>query len=125
MKLTITGQVSCGKNAIQTTRSGQRYPTQAFKTWRDSALTQIWQQEGYIHEIKLFDEPLHITYDYWPGDRRIRDATAVQDAVDHVLEKAGVVTNDKWFEHLSYIKHQIDKDFPRIVLTIYALAGGD
>ena len=118
MTLTITGQIRGGKNAIRTTQTGQRYPTKTFKDWSAKACLQIWEQTGLPHEIKPFDEPLWININYWPGDARVRDIPAIVDALFHVLEAAGVVVNDKWFQEMRYEQHEIDKANPRVELEI-------
>jgi len=123
MNLILKGQIRAGKNNVQVTRTGHRYPTKTFKDWSTKAMLQIWEQIGYAHEIRPYDEPLAMTLDYWPGDARVRDIPAIVDALLHVLEAAGVVTNDKWVRRMKYAQHEIDKDNPRVVLELVAIAG--
>jgi len=124
MKLTLLGQARGTKNHIQITKEGRRYPTKLFQAWSTYAMLQIWDQLGYAHEIRPYDEPLAIVIDYWPGDGRIRDAPAIQEGIFHVLEGSGVVANDKWFKIVRYKEHAVDKDNPRAEVELWPIAEG-
>lgn len=92
MTITIKGQIRGGKNNIIITRSGRRFPNRQWAAWRDEAVAQVRKQlpEGWT----AIDEPINVRLDYCAGDRRRRDFPAICDSIWHVLEKAGVVTDD-------------------------------
>lgn len=90
--LRLTGQVRGGKNAMGITRTGRHYARTPFKIWRDAAVSGIQRQlpTGWIP----IAGPVSVRLDYVAGDQRRRDMPAILDAIWHVLEKAGVVTDD-------------------------------
>jgi len=113
----ITGQVAAGKNNIQTTKSGHRYPNPSFERWAKSAYQQIHLQQRQRPRFALTIN-LHILIDYWPGDRRTRDIPAIVDAVFHVLEKMDVVENDRQFKRCDFREHDMTKTDPRVRMTL-------
>lgn len=56
--------------------------------------------------------------EYVPGDLITRDLPGMQDAVWHMCERFGIVTNDKWFQHLIWITRAMDRADPRLCLRI-------
>jgi Holliday junction resolvase RusA-like endonuclease len=112
-RIVITGQIRGGKNNINITRSGRRFPNPAWATWRDDAVMQVKAQIPF--GFQTLTEPVNIRLDYYAGDRRRRDCPAVLDAVWHVLEKAGVVKDDMllWPSQSS---RSYDKLNPRCVI---------
>lgn len=92
MKITITGQVRGGKNNIIITRTGRRFPNKDWAKWRDAAVQEVCNQ--IPPAWNAIDVPVNVRLDYVAGDHRRRDFPAICDAVWHVLEKAGVVTDD-------------------------------
>jgi len=94
--------------------------------WRDDALWQLKSQiikfkgDGYRFPI---DKPICVSIHYWTKDKHRRDAPSIIDALWHVLEKAGIVTDDRYlggedctliFNHMG-----IDKDNPHILLDLW------
>lgn len=92
LKLVISGQIKGGKNNITVTRSGKRFPNKQWAAWRDAAVREIKSQ--LPAQWKAIEAPVNVRLDYIAGDRRRRDFPAICDAVWHVMEKAGVVTDD-------------------------------
>ena len=90
--LVLKGQVRGGKNNITVTRTGKRIPNAKWAKWRDEQVKLVKSQlpKGF----KTITVDTSITLDYAAGDRRRRDMPAIIDSVFHVLEKAGVVSDD-------------------------------
>lgn len=115
IKFTIEGQCTSGKNSVIITRSGMRFPSKRFVTWRNEAMKNIPQIK------KPIDESVEVVVQYYSGDKRRRDVPGMVDALWHVIEKAGIVTDDK---HLGGIgagivfRSHYDKAHPRIEITI-------
>lgn len=88
----IPGQVRGGKNNMIVTRTGLHFPKPEWAKWRDAMVAEVRAQlpAGW----KPIDVPCAVKLTYVAGDRRRRDQPAIIDAVWHVLEKAGVVTDD-------------------------------
>ena len=120
INMKIYGQCPSGKNAIIVTRSGLRIPGKRFSEWRTLALHQIQN----IQKIGLLriDSPCSITIDYWSGDRRRRDVPGIIDAIYHVLEKAEIVTDDRYLGgdgcKQVFNNHGQSED-PRVEITIH------
>lgn len=114
MRLTITGQIRGGKNNIVVTRSGNRFPSAAWAKWRADAVQLVVNQ--LPENFRPFNAPVNIRLDYFAGDKRRRDMPAIVDSIFHVLEKAGVVTDD-WHLWVTESSRGYDKDSPRAVVT--------
>ncbi len=88
----IEGQIRGGKNNMIVTRSGLHFPKKEWAKWRDEKVSTLKSQ------LPLNWSPISIPCDmhlsYLAGDKRRRDNPAIVDAIFHVLEKAGVVTDD-------------------------------
>ena len=110
----ITGQIMGGKNNIIVTRTGHRYPKPSWARWRDDAVRQVKQfiPRGFTP----FNTPVNVRLEYFAGDKRRRDMPAIVDAIFHVLEKAGVVTDD-WHLWVSESSRGYDKGNPRAEIT--------
>ena len=115
----IAGKLLSGKNAVIVTRSGQRFPAQRFKDWRECIFAQIEQQIGRTPEPVTV--PVKATIRYWPGDRIRRDAPGIIDALWHCLERAGIVADDALFQAIDYRQEALDRANPRATVTIEAL----
>ncbi len=88
----INGQIKGGKNNMLITRSGKHYPKPSYQIWREEVLWQIKQQ----YKGPPIDKPLNVKIRYYASDKRRRDLPAWIDSLWHCLEKAGVVTDDKF-----------------------------
>lgn len=115
MKITLKGQVRGGKNNMVVTRNGLRFPKKPWAKWRDAAVEEVRKQ------LPLGWQPIAtdtlIEFSYVAGDRRRRDMPAIIDAVFHVLEKSGFVTDDTllWVGVSSRV---YNKEFPGVTITI-------
>ena len=103
-----------GKNNIIITRTGHRFPKPSWARWRDDAVRQVKQfiPRGFTP----FNTPVNVRLEYFAGDKRRRDMPAIVDAIFHVLEKAGVVTDD-WHLWVSESSRGYDKDTPRAEIS--------
>jgi Holliday junction resolvase RusA-like endonuclease len=92
LRLLIPGQVRGGKNNMVVTRSGHHFPRPEWAKWRDATVAVVKAQlpAGW----QPLDVPCSVKLAYIAGDKRRRDQPAIIDALWHVLEKAGVVTDD-------------------------------
>jgi len=114
LKIVITGQIMGGKNNIIITRTGHRFPKPSWAKWRDDAVRQVKQciPSGFTP----FNTPVNVRLDYIAGDKRRRDMPAIVDAIFHVLEKAGVVTDD-WHLWVTESSSGFNKQYPGAVIT--------
>lgn len=117
--LTILGQIRGGKNNMIVTRSGKHIPKKAWKLWRDAAVRHV-QAAILFRNFEPISVPCEVEFHYVAGDHRRRDMPAIVDAVWHVLERAGVVTDDTllWVTKSS---RAYDKANPRVELVITPL----
>lgn len=116
--VTMPGQIRGGKNHIIITRSGHRFPEKAWAKWRDAMVAIVRSQLPRGH--KAIDVPCAVILNYTPEDNRRRDVPAILDAIWHVLEKAGVVSDDRWLgaAGLDYEAHPPDKAGACAVVSI-------
>lgn len=123
IEFTLHTQLHGGKNHINITRSGHRYPNKAWAIWRDRMVTdtQIWQTQKKWRCVRD-SAKLHV--DYWPGDKRVRDLPALMDSLFHIFEKAGIVENDRLIRHCVWTEHEIDRKNPRVAIKIEELGVG-
>lgn len=115
VSITITGQIRGGKNSVQTTKTGRRYPNKVWAKWRDDAVCEVVAQipKGW----KPISQHTNVRMEYFAGDKRRRDMPAIIDAAFHVLEKAGFTEDDThlWVAESS---RAYDKENPRLIITI-------
>lgn len=118
MTIIIRGQVRGGKNNLVVTRTGKRFPRKAWAAWRDDAVRQVKAQlpKGWTP----IDTDCPVSFNYVSGDRKRRDKPAILDAVFHVLENAGVVTDDTLLWD-TYSTREYDKSNPRVEITLPCL----
>lgn len=107
-------QLPSGKNAVQITRRGKRYPTQRFKVWRKKAIAQIG-------EPLCFDGPVSMVVEYTPGDRIRRDVPGLLDALCHLIEKIGIVQDDAQVKNVQWTTCPVERGKPSCWVTISAL----
>lgn len=98
---TLFGKMQSGKNRVLITRKGQRYPPKRFKVWRDAMLAQI----GRID--RPFIGPVTLIVEYVPQDKIRRDATGILDAICHLLERSGIVTDDAQVKTIQWTEFPI------------------
>jgi Holliday junction resolvase RusA-like endonuclease len=112
--LVLTGQVRGGKNNMGRTKTGRSFPKKQFVVWRDEAIRQIRSQ--LPPDWQAVSTPANVRLDYVSGDKRRRDFPAICDALWHVLERSGVVTDDTllWPAQSS---RSYSKTSPGVVIT--------
>jgi len=113
--LFIPGQVRGGKNNMIVTRTGLRFPKPEWAKWRDEMISVVKSQ--LPNDWKPIETPCSVRLAYIAGDKRRRDQPAIIDALWHVLEKAGVVTDDTllWVNKST---RDYDKERPCCVVEI-------
>lgn len=110
----LTMQIPSGKNAVQITSSGHRYPKKRFKAWRDEAISQIG-------DAVSFDGPVSLIVDYTPGDAIRRDVPGLLDALCHLIEKIGIVANDAQVKCVQWTTFPVEPKKPRCHVAINPL----
>mgnify|MGYP000911960112 CR=1 FL=1 len=116
IELRLTGQIRGGKNNMGVTAKGIHYPKKLFAQWSKAAIAEIQGQRRGGDPI-LGDE-YHWSFTYTPADRRRRDVPAILDAVFHVLERSGVVSDDAIIKNLTFITLPPDKENAGMVIRI-------
>lgn len=114
----ILGKTPSGKNAVQITRTGRRYPNERFQKWKGEALRQI--NRNWLNP--LFTGPVTALIRYTPGDMIRRDIPGIQDALFHVLEAALVVADDAQVKDLTFKTLPVDREHPGISVYIQEMA---
>lgn len=105
----IHGPIKGGKNAVQITRSGHRYPNPKWAAWRDqivNGIQELWLKSGYA----IFDKPCFIHIIYIPADLKRRDTPAMLDSIYHCLERAEIVKDDCLIQRVHWEPLPKDKD---------------
>lgn len=101
MTLIITGPIKSGKNHMMIDpRSGRHYPNRGFKEWRDSAMKQILGQVP--RGFRTINYQCQISFSYTPADKRKRDMPGMCDAIFHVLERVGIISDDCLFVKVAW-----------------------
>lgn len=112
IQFTLKGQLASGKNQVQITRTGHRYPNKRFAEWRNQALKQIPPCE------QPFVGPVYMVVDYVPGDLIRRDLDGMLSALFHLLEKTGIVLDDAQVKGLRWYTYPMDREHPNCRVTI-------
>ncbi len=113
-ELVLVGQIKSGKNRILITRTGHRYPPKEFQVWRDAMVADFvkqWKQPAIT-------EPVRLHCQYWPGDRRTRDVSGMEDALFHVLVRAGVLKDDGLVYDCLWYRQPMNRKGPKVLITI-------
>ena len=110
---TLYGQLPGGKNAVNTTRTGHRYPNKRFESWRDDAIGQL---PSPLPRFLMF--PVKLIVDYVPGDARRRDLDAMLGALGHLLERAKVIHDDCQIVACTWTPFPMDRQHPRCTVTV-------
>ena len=115
VSFTMHGRMKSGKNHVQITRTGRRYPNKSFAIWRDEMLRQI------NYKGKPLQGRVGLSAWYTPGDRLRRDAPGILDALLHLLEKAGILTDDAQIKWVYWKERAIDRRAPQCVIALETL----
>lgn len=128
LSFTLLGQITSGKNSIKTTRTGRRYPTKRFVVWRDEAETQLRKHllALVFRWAIILPKPMRVklVVQYYPGDLIRRDVPGMLDAICHVLEIAGIVEDDAQIKAVDWQEMDLDRERPRVLLTLSRQASG-
>lgn len=116
--ISIRGKTPSGKNAVQITRTGRRYPNERFSKWKADAMRQI--DRKWLAPV-FPDGPLTVNISYTPGDLIRRDAPGIVDALFHVLEAAQVVADDAQFKNVVFKTMPLNREAPGV--EIYIIEG--
>lgn len=116
LEIKITGQIIGGKNNICITRTGRRFPNKKWAAWRDLKVGEV--RARLPKDFKTIDHPVNVEIDYVAGDKRRRDFPAICDSIWHVLEKAGVVSDDTLLWP-SKSTRGYSKEMPMTILRFY------
>ncbi len=135
--LRMTGQLPSGKNRmgirmdlepvlnddgkIVELPKVRRHSRQRFAGWRDARLKELLPQLHQWSGIMPLRVPMMLYVWYWPSDRRIRDRSGMLDAIFHVLERAGIVSNDGLIEDPIWRTMELDRRSPRVELVLRPL----
>ncbi len=132
LRAVLVGQHPSGKNQIQMSAPAagviRRYPQKSFEAWRSSAYSQLDRQRG---AWKKLTTKARVTVKYTPGDLIGRDVPGMMDALWHLLEWCPLhgrkkaprcplpfVENDKLLVSTSWEEMPLDRERPRLELTI-------
>lgn len=108
-------QIPSGKNAVQITSTGKRYPGKRFKAWRDEAMGKI------SYPVTEFSGPVTMIVDYVPGDNIRRDVPGLLDALCHLIEKVGLVRDDTQVKCVQWTTFPVQPKRPRCSVSLAAL----
>ena len=112
-KFIFKGQIRGGKNHIQITKTGRRFPLKSWAEWCNREVASIDIQRLQYRLKETITQPCGILVEYESEDRRRRDSTAILDAIYHVMEKAGIVADDAQFEHVHFSDYgKTESPFP-------------
>lgn len=111
---TIKGQIPSGKNAVGITKYGHRYPTERFQKWKQEHI-DVWPS-------KQIDHPVSVLIKYYPGDKRRRDVPGMEDALWHLIERSGFITDDFFLGgtgNITIFKNMgLSRGAPRVEISI-------
>lgn len=112
---TLHGTMKSGKNHVQITRTGRRYPNKSFSVWREEMLRQI------NYKGKPLQGRVGLSAWYSPGDRLRRDAPGILDALLHLFEKAGILEDDAQVKEVFWQEQAIDRQAPHCHIFLETL----
>lgn len=124
--LSLLGPMVSGKNQVQLLfRKGQvqKYPNKTFTNWRQRSHVQIMEQleQGPYANTLALVQPVHLTVDYWPADKRTRDITGMADALFHLLVYAKVLQDDGLIRGLVWREHDLNRKYPKLLMELRPL----
>lgn len=120
VEFVLRGQLPSGKNAVNITRTGRRYPGKRFALWKADAMRQILAQHKFD---RIISAPCKMTVRYFTADKRRRDVSGMIDAVFHVLEKCMIVKDDALIVDVDWQFCGQDKENPRAEISIESGGG--
>lgn len=122
-KFKYNKQIPSGKNSVVVTRSGHRFPNKRFSDWKKDILPFIQAARKEYKIEKPIDFPVNVIVEYTAGDKRRRDVPGMIDAIWHVIEHGGIVSDDRYLggdgKEVHWLSLGIDKVHYGIEVTIY------
>jgi len=117
VKMIIPGRPATKKNSSRIVKYGNRtaiLPSEAFEIYQESAL---WHLKKYRHR---FCCRVHVCCLYWLLDKRWKpDLVGLLQATSDILEKSGILENDKLIVDYDGSKIMgFDKEHPRVEIEI-------
>lgn len=110
-KISIDKVSGIGKNNYGITKSGIHYPKRNFIVFRNKFVTEIKKQLSNRIDFKTITIPVKLVLYYKARDRIKRDATAILDAIFHILEYCRVIEDDNLIKRIDYQELNYDCDF--------------
>lgn len=102
-------------------RNGKRFVAQSdrYKAFEDAAGWQL----ATIRPDEPIEGPVRVEEVFFVPDKRRRDLTNLEESVDDILVKFGVISDDCWTVlHDHDGSHvEIDRDNPRVEITIHKI----
>ena len=99
-----------GKNHINITRTGRRYPNKNWASWRDRVVFDLREYLQPMAKSLPLKGDCGITIYYTPADNRRRDAPAVLDSLWHIFEKVGIAHDDSQFKNVHLLTFPSNKE---------------
>lgn len=116
---TVYGRLPGENEFISANRSDVRAGNEFKQRWQKYAWAYILRAE-----LEPIVEPIVISYHFYEPDRR-RDCGNIfafaQKVIEDALQDAGILRNDsqKWVRGYKDIKYDVDKNNPRIEVTLW------
>lgn len=87
------------------------------KQYREYETASLWQLKKYKAK---YTGAIHVCARYWmPNRASWPDLIGLLQATSDILEKAGIIENDRLIEHYDGSRIVgVDKEFPRVEITI-------
>ena len=102
--ITILNRPASKKNSKQVFYRNGRYnviSSKAYTAFEKDALTQL-----LIYKRYRIDYPVRVTYTFYQKGKYTQDYSNASGTIDDILEKAGILENDKWIKEAHiYIKN--------------------
>jgi len=123
LTFTILGPPRTKKNHNRLVRAGRRYrvlPSAAHERWYERAWVQaVAFRSGQLalgRKLPLAG-PVHVRAIFY-RDRRIGDLVGYQQALGDLLERAGIIENDRQIVSWDGTRLEVDRERPRIEVGI-------
>jgi Holliday junction resolvase RusA-like endonuclease len=119
LHLTVPGPPRTKKNSGRIIPRGQHHiilPSEAWETWRDMALPWLRREMARLRLAPMAHPVNCLALFYRDANRG--DAVGYYQGLADVLEKAGVVVNDKWIVSWDGSRLMKDASRPRVELEL-------
>lgn len=105
-------------NLVETKRGPKLLQNPAFREWEASALLQLRRQWGRLDPLTV---PISISIAFFEHPQQRFDLAGVFQAVCDVLEKSGVVRNDRQFRRSELMQITRDRRRPRVEIHLHSV----